>query len=123
CDERERFGSWGGLMKICLAGTGAMGEIHAKSLSNIEGVEIVSVAGRLEDGVKEFAEKWKIPFFTDSLEEALDRPGVDAAVLTTPSHQHHDQTLLALGKGKHVQVEIPMALTLADAQRMLDASK
>ena len=42
-------------------------------------------------------------------------------ILTTPSDQHHDQTLLALSKGKHVQVEIPMALNLADSQHMLDA--
>jgi len=44
-------------------------------------------------------------------------------ILTTPSDQHRDQTLLALGKGKHVQVEIPMALNLADSQEMLDAQK
>jgi 2-hydroxy-4-carboxymuconate semialdehyde hemiacetal dehydrogenase len=109
-------------MKICLAGTGAMGEIHAQALAKIEGVEIVSVAGRT-DGVKEFAEKWKIPFSSTELEECIDRPGVDAVILTTPSDQHHDQTLLALSKGKHVQVEIPMALSLADSQEMLDAAK
>ena len=49
-------------MKICLAGTGAMGEIHVKALAKIEGVEVVSVAGRTEDGVKEFAAKWNIPY-------------------------------------------------------------
>jgi 2-hydroxy-4-carboxymuconate semialdehyde hemiacetal dehydrogenase len=108
-------------MKICLAGTGAMGEIHAQALAKIDGVEIASVAGRT-DGVKEFAEKWKIPFSSTELEECIDRPGVDAVILTTPSDQHHDQTLLALSKGKHVQVEIPMALNLPDSQEMLDAA-
>src|SRR3954471_19518818 len=108
-------------MKICLAGTGAMDEIHAQALSKIEGVEIVSVAGRT-DGVKEFAEKWKIPFSSTELEQCIDRPGVDAVILTTPSDQHHAQTLLALSKGKHVQVEIPMALSLADSQDMQDAA-
>jgi 2-hydroxy-4-carboxymuconate semialdehyde hemiacetal dehydrogenase len=48
---------------------------------------------------------------------------VDAVILTTPSDQHCDQTLLALSKGKHVQVEIPMALNLPDSERMLAASK
>ena len=97
-------------MNIALAGTGAMGEVHAKALAQIEGVEIVSVAGRTEESAKEFALKWKIPFATGNLEAAVDRPGVDAVILTTPSDQHCDQTLMALGKGKHVQVEIPMAL-------------
>jgi 2-hydroxy-4-carboxymuconate semialdehyde hemiacetal dehydrogenase len=49
-------------MKICLAGTGAMGEIHVKALAKINDVQIVSVVGRTEDGVKEFATKWYIPY-------------------------------------------------------------
>jgi 2-hydroxy-4-carboxymuconate semialdehyde hemiacetal dehydrogenase len=110
-------------MKICLAGTGAMGEIHVKALKKIDDVQVVSVAGRTEGGVKEFAAKWNIPFSSTDLEACIDRPGVDAVLLTTPSDQHHDQTLLALGKGKHVQVEIPMALSLTDSQHMLDAAK
>jgi 2-hydroxy-4-carboxymuconate semialdehyde hemiacetal dehydrogenase len=110
-------------MKICLAGTGAMGEIHAKALAKIEGVEIVSIAGRAQQSAADFAAKWKIPFASSNLEECVDRPGVDAVILTTPSDQHHSQTLMALSKGKHVQVEIPMALNLADSQQMLDAAK
>jgi 2-hydroxy-4-carboxymuconate semialdehyde hemiacetal dehydrogenase len=110
-------------MKICLAGTGAMGEIHVKALAKIDDVEVVSIAARTQASAKEFAEKWKIPFASDNLEACIDRPGVDAVILTTPSDQHHDQTILALSKGKHVQVEIPMSLNLADAQEMLDASK
>ena len=100
-----------------------MGEIHVKALKKIEGTQVVSVVGRTEAGVKEFAEKWNIPFASTSLEACLDRPGVDAVILTTPSDQHHDQTVLALRKGKHVQVEIPMALNLADSQHMLDESR
>lgn len=110
-------------MKICLAGTGAMGEIHAKALAKIDDVEIVSIAARTEEGAKEFAAKWKIPFASSNLEACIDRPGVDAVILTTPSDQHCSQTLMALAKGKHVQVEIPMALNLADSQKMLEASK
>ena len=85
-------------MKICLAGTGAMGEIHVKALAKIEGVEVVSVAGRTPDGVAEFAGKWSIPFHSTDLAECMERPGVDAVILTTPSDQHCDQTLLALSK-------------------------
>ena len=110
-------------MKICLAGTGAMGEIHVKALKKIEDTQVVSVAGRTDNGAKEFAAKWNIPFSSTNLEECIDRPGVDAVILTTPSDQHHDQTVLALRKGKHVQVEIPMALNLADSQHMLDEAK
>ena len=110
-------------MKICLAGTGAMGEIHVKALAKLNDVQVVSVAGRTEVGVKEFAAKWNIPYASTDLKACIDRPGVDAVILTTPSDQHAEQTLLALAMGKHVQVEIPMALNLKDSQAMLDASK
>ena len=110
-------------MKIYLAGTGAMGEIHVKALAKINDVQIVSVVGRTEDGVREFATKWNIPYASTDLKACIDRPGVDAVILTTPSDQHADQTTLALSMGKHVQVEIPMALSLKDSQLMLHASK
>jgi len=110
-------------MKICLAGTGAMGVIHAKALAKIDGVEIVSIASRTEESGKAFAAEYKIPFTSTSFEACIDRPGVDAVILTTPSDQHHDQTILALEKGKHVQVEIPMSLNLQDAEHMLATSR
>src|SRR5919201_3022930 len=106
-------------MKICLAGTGAMGEIHMKALQKLGGVEVVSLASRTDESGRKFAEQWKIPFHSTSLEASIDRPGVDAVILTTPSEQHPEQTVMALRKGKHVQVEIPMSLNLPDAQRML----
>src|SRR6202790_2473370 len=110
-------------MKICLAGTGAMGEIHMKALEKLDDVQVISVNSRTDDGGKAFAEKWKIPFQSTNLEESIDRPGVDAVILTTPSSMHPDQTILALDKGKHVQVEIPMSLNLPDARRMLEVAK
>jgi 2-hydroxy-4-carboxymuconate semialdehyde hemiacetal dehydrogenase len=110
-------------MKISLAGTGAMGVIHVKALKKIPGVEVVSVNSRIEESGKAFAAEWGIPHYSTSLEESIDRPGVDAVILTTPSSLHADQAVLALGKGKHVQVEIPMSLNLPDAQRIVDATK
>jgi len=110
-------------MKICLAGTGAMGEIHVKALQKIGGVEIVSVVSRTDEGGQKFAAQWGIPFQSTNLEACIDRPGVDAVILTTPSEQHADQTVMALAKGKHVQVEIPMSLNLPDARRIVDAAK
>jgi 2-hydroxy-4-carboxymuconate semialdehyde hemiacetal dehydrogenase len=110
-------------MKICLAGTGAMGATHAKALAKIRDVEIVSVNSRTPESGKAFAVEYKIPHTSTNLEECVDRPGVDAVILTTPSALHADQTTMALAKGKHVQVEIPMSLNLPDAERMLAAAK
>src|SRR5678815_3725279 len=102
-------------MKICLAG---MGAIHMKALKKIAGVEVVSVNSRTAESGTAFAAEWGIPHSSTSLEESIDRPGVDAVILTTPSAMHADQTVMALGRGKHVQVEIPMSLNLPDARRI-----
>jgi 2-hydroxy-4-carboxymuconate semialdehyde hemiacetal dehydrogenase len=110
-------------MKICLAGTGAMGVIHMKSLKKIEGVEVVAVNARTEESGKAFAAEWNVPYCSTDLEACLDRPGVDAVILTTPSSLHADQTVMALSKGKHVQVEIPMSLNLPDAERVVAAAR
>jgi len=110
-------------MKICVAGTGAMGVIHMKALRKIDGVEVVSVNSRTAESGKAFAAEWGIPHYSTNLEESIDRPGVDAVILTTPSAMHADQSVLALGKGKHVQVEIPMSLNLPDAQRIVEATR
>ena len=110
-------------MRICLAGTGAMGVIHMKALKKIPDVEVVSVNSRTEESGQAFAAEWGIPYSSTSLEESLDRPGVDAVILTTPSAMHGDQTVAALGSGKHVQVEIPMSLNLPDAQRIVEAAR
>lgn len=100
-----------------------MGVIHMKALQKIDGVEVISVNARTAETGKEFAAEWKIPYSSTNLEECIDQPGVDAVILTTPSDMHPEQTILALSKGKHVQVEIPMSLNLPDAHRMLDVAK
>src|SRR5262249_20522647 len=110
-------------MKLGLAGTGAMGVIHVKALRKIPGVEVVSVTARTAESGRAFAAEWGIPHASTSLDESLERPGVDAVILTTPSAMHADQTVKALGRGKHVQVEIPMSLNLPDARRIVDAAK
>src|SRR5499427_6908188 len=110
-------------MNILLAGTGAMGVVHMKALNKIAGVTVVSVNSRTEESGKAFAAEWGIPHYSTSLEESIDRPGVDAVILTTPSAMHADQTVMALGKGKHVQVEIPMSLNLPDARRIVEAAR
>jgi predicted dehydrogenase len=60
--------------------------------------------------------------WTADLDEVLRDPAIDAVVFATPHSQHTDQVLRAAAAGKHVFVEKPFALNLADADRMLDAA-
>ena len=107
-------------MKICLAGEGAMGFNHIKVLKQFDDIEVVTLAGGVEADAATFAAEWDIPHYSLDLETCLNQPGVEAVVLTTPNQVHAAQAELALSMGKHVLVEIPMGLNLAEAQRLVE---
>jgi 2-hydroxy-4-carboxymuconate semialdehyde hemiacetal dehydrogenase len=103
-------------MKIALAGAGAFGEKHLDALARIDGVEVVSLVGRTLEATQKVAGKYGIGHVTTELNEALAQPGLDAVILATPTQLHASQASACLNAGKHVQVEIPLADTLADAE-------
>ena len=110
-------------MKICLAGGGAFGKKHLDGLKNIDGVEVTSLVGRVEEATRKMAEENSIPFATTDYTEALQRTDVDAVILATPTQMHAAQAIEAMQAGKHVEIEIPIADSLADAQAIDAAQK
>lgn len=103
-------------MKICMVGEGAFGHKHLDALQNIDGVEVASIAGGVEESTKATAEKYNIPHWTLDLDEALSQPGIEAAIITSPTPIHAAQAQQVMRAGKHVMIEIPMADSLADAK-------
>ncbi len=110
-------------MRIALAGAGAFGEKHLDGLKNIEDVEIVSVISRRAEQAAEVAGKYGAKHSSTELEDALNRDDVDAVILCTPTQMHAAQAIACMNAGKHVQVEIPLADSLADSQAVLDKQK
>ena len=110
-------------MRIALAGAGAFGEKHLDGLKNIDGVEIASVISRRAEQAAEVAAKYGAPHSGTDLSEALERDDVDAVILCTPTQMHADQAIACMEAGKHVQVEIPLSDSWADAQAVLDKSR
>ncbi len=109
-------------MKILLAGQGAFGIKHLEGLANIPDVQVVSLVGGSPDTTKAVAEKWNIPHWTTDLAEGL-KQDVDACILTTPTGMHCKQGLQCIEAGKHVEIEIPMADSLADSEKLVAARK
>ncbi|WP_298672436.1 Gfo/Idh/MocA family oxidoreductase [uncultured Sphingomonas sp.] len=106
-------------MKIALAGAGAFGEKHLDGLRNIAGVEVVSLVGRQIEPTRAIADKYGIGHATTDLADSLARDDVDAVILCTPTQMHADQAIQCMNAGKHVQVEIPLADSLAGAEAVL----
>ena len=110
-------------MKIVMVGQGAFGQKHMDGLKNIDGVEVVSLAGGRPESVEAVAKKYGIPHWTSNLAEALEQPGIDAAIIASPTQMHADQAVQVMRAGKHVEIEIPIADSLADAERILSVQQ
>ncbi len=110
-------------IKVALAGAGAFGIKHLDAMRNIDGVEVVSLIGRELDKTRGVAEKYGVRHVTTDLADALALPEVDAVILCTPTQMHASQALQCLRAGKHVEVEIPLADSLDDAQQVADEQK
>jgi predicted dehydrogenase len=103
-------------------GTGAIANDFATALASSERCRIVNVTSA--PGLAQpFAEKYRLPRATDSLEALLTDPEVQAVYVATPHPLHEKLALSAISAGKHVLVEKPMATSAPAAARIIEAAR
>ncbi len=110
-------------LNVAIAGAGAFGTKYLDAIARIDGVRVVSLVGRVQDKTQEVAARFGVGHVTTSLDEVLARKEIDAVVLCTPTPMHAAQALACLKAGKHVQVEIPLADSLRDAEAVVELQK
>ena len=107
-------------IRFGITGSGYMARTHAEAIRHL------GAAGKLTaiwggSRAPELATRYGVEN-ESTLEGLMRRPDIDAVVVSTPHAQHARETLLALDAGKHVLVEKPMATTVEDCDRMIDAA-
>ena len=111
-------------MKICVAGAyGAFGLKHLDALKNIEGIEVSSVMGPNKAKIESLAKELNIPNARTTLDACISEDNPDAIILATPTQAHAEQAIACMNAGKHVLIEIPMADSLEDSNRVVDKQK
>ena len=110
-------------MKAVLAGAGAFGTKHLDGIEKIDGVSVIGIIGRRLEPTREVADQYGVEHAFTDLAEALQLPDVEAAILCTPTQLHAQQAIQCMDAGKHVQVEIPLADSWADAQAVQKKQK
>lgn len=111
-------------VRVAVVGaTGAFGIKHLDGLVNIPDAQVTVVSGTQQDDTQAVAKKYGVPTAVVGLDAVLDRDDVDAVILATPTGMHASQTQAVLAAGKHVQVEIPLADSLSDAEATLAAAE
>ena len=110
-------------LKVALAGAGAFGIKHLDAIKLIDGVEVASLVSRDLEKTREVAGKYGIGHVSTDLADSLALKEVDAVILCTPTQMHAAQAMQCLQAGKHVQVEIPLADSLKDAEAVAAMQK
>ncbi|MBB27952.1 MAG: hypothetical protein CME25_03515 [Gemmatimonadetes bacterium] len=102
-----------------MIGYGGIAEFHTEALRQIEGVSLHTVVGRREEPTSDFKSRMGYQKSTIRYNDALEDPDIDAVVVASPSELHYEQTRLALEAGKHVLVEIPLAMSHKGARDLV----
>ena len=110
-------------MNIAMIGHGMMGVWHSDALQAIPGAVLHRLVGRRPEPTAEFAARYGYRTWGTSIEEALADPEVEAVIAGSPSEQHEAHAIACLEAGKHVLLEIPIAMSLAGAERVVAAAE
>jgi predicted dehydrogenase len=110
------------MTRVALFGCGWIQDFHARGVSAHPDGELVAVANHREESARAFAERHGVPRVTTDWEALARDPQVDAAIVATPNALHAPQAIALLEAGTHVLVEKPMAISVAECDRMIAAS-
>jgi UDP-N-acetyl-2-amino-2-deoxyglucuronate dehydrogenase len=109
------------VMRFAVVGCGRIAPRHLQSLRDLPCARTVAVADVIESRAARLAKEYDATPYTD-YRRMLERDDIDVVNICTPSGLHAQMGIDALQAGKHVIVEKPMALSLADADRLIDTA-
>ena len=100
--------------KVALLGGGFIADVHLRVLAAVPDVEVVAVVDPVQRRAEQLAKKHGVPLALGSLEELLQRGGVDAVHILVPPALHRELAQRCLAAGLHVLVEKPLVLLAAE---------
>jgi predicted dehydrogenase len=106
---------------LAVIGSGRIGTLRSRLAAAHPAVRFIAVSDQDPKNARALAQKVGAQFHSGSNEEVIARPEVNAVVVSTSEGEHVEPILQAIELGKRVLVEKPIALTLADADRVIRA--
>ena len=110
-------------VRVGIIGSQFISTIHVESLKRAADAEVMAVASPTAGNAANFAKKHGIPHHFNDYRRLLEMAEIDMVVLGVPNDVHCQVTLDAAAAGKHIVIEKPLCLNLADADRMLAACR
>ncbi len=112
-----------GKIGVGIIGSQFISTIHAEALRSVGDAEVVAVMSPTPGHARDFAKKYDIPHHFTALDELLAMAAIEMVVVGVPNFLHCHITLAAAEAGKHVVMEKPLCMNLAEADRMIEACK
>lgn len=110
--------------KVAILGAGFISDIHLESYHRfVPGAEVVAVYARDDQRAKNFATKHKISQWYTDMDRIIRESGCEVVDICLPNFMHAEATLKAAAAGKHIIIEKPLAVTLEEADAMIEACK
>ncbi len=103
---------------IGIIGTGFARRVQIPAFLACEGASVVSIASGNIDNARAAAAEFGVGHSTGDWRETIAHPDVDLVCITTPPDLHCEIALASLDSGKHILCEKPMAMDLAEAEKM-----
>ena len=110
-------------LRIGVIGLGWFGEIHCETIAGIPEFRLEALCTRRPDRLAEMSRKFGVAKTFTDYNGMLADPDIDAVSVVTQWRQHVEPACAALDAGKHVFLEKPMASTLGECRRILEAEK
>ncbi len=110
------------MKKISLLGTGLIGTFYTMSLHSQRRKDLINIVCSLPvSAARDFAEKYKIPKYTDSMKEAIEDSETEVVIVALPNYLHKEAILMACKAKKHILCTKPLAMNAGEAKEILDA--
>ena len=110
-------------MNICVIGHGMMGRWHSEAILKRSDCHLHTLVGRKMDTTATFAAEFGFKNWTTNLNDALLNDEIDAVIVASPSESHTDHASACLKQNKHTLVEIPLAMSENDANKIVTLAK
>jgi len=110
-------------VRFGLVGYGAWGQHHAASIAGTEGAQLVAIAEPSEESRKAAREAHPDTAMVGDYQELVQRDDLDVVDVIVPNRLHHEVAMAVLASGRHLLLEKPMCLTMAECDDVLQLAK
>lgn len=109
-------------LALAIVGPGRMGQLYARIAQEASTMGLVALCGRGEESTRAAATAYGVPGYAGGNYQAMlaAHPEIEAVIVSASEWAHIEPVLASLDGGKHVLVEKPMAISVADATRMVE---